>query len=282
MCRHFPFLFLLSLISVSCGGLEYGKVSYSDSPKVINVSHYDPKEKQRSGRSYTPLNQAALRANGAHGLIARCAKGPTLDTKCADFLVGAERQGMLLGSYYYLLPDSDPHYHAHRFINRLRSIKASRGLRTDRILLVADIHTDCSISRAVYFVSEIKSITGKYPVIYIENGPGMRARLNAASAREKSILRQCPYWLALYSDKHAGLETPLRLTQASGIWSNWVMWQYGGVWWKNGRSVPHNYHRGSWHTPKYFGNLDRPIERSGFNGSTSELYSFWNSRAWKW
>lgn len=282
MHRCIPFLILISLLTSSCGGFEYGKVSYAQSPQIINVSHYDPKERQRSGSSYSPLNLSALKANGAHGLIARCGKGPVLDTKCSDFLVGAERQGMLLGSYYYLLPDSNPSYHAQRFINRLREIKRTRGLRTDRILLVADIHTDCNVAQTVAFVSEIRRLTGQYPVIYIENGPGIRARLRAASSSQKAVLRQCPYWLALYSDKHSGLETPQRLAQASGIWSNWVMWQYGGVWWKNGRSVPHNYRRGTWQTPQYFGNIDRPLERSGFNGSTSELYSFWNSRAWKW
>ena len=83
----------VTLLLPSCG--EYGKVSYGKSPKIINVSGYDPKEKQRAGRSYSPSDQSALKANGAHGLIARCAKGPELDHKCADFLAGADRHGEL-------------------------------------------------------------------------------------------------------------------------------------------------------------------------------------------
>ena len=48
-------------------------------PHIINVSAYDPKERQRSGSSYTTNNLSTLRRNGALGLIARCGKGYKLD-----------------------------------------------------------------------------------------------------------------------------------------------------------------------------------------------------------
>jgi len=276
---HLITLALTILIS-SCA--QYGKVSYEESPKIINVSNYDPKEKQRSGRSYSPSDQSALKANGAHALIARVAKGTALDTKCADFLAGADRQGLMLGSYYYLLPGSSPEFHANRFINRLREIKASRGIRADRILLVADIDTNCRPAEIVAFVSKIKKLTGKYPVIYLENSDTIRANLRNASSAQKAVMRQCPYWLALYSTDHATIKTPQQLAKASGVWSTWCMWQYGGVWWKNGKSQPYNYQGGSWQTPRYFGNLDRPLERSGFNGSLEELRQFWYNQSWVW
>ncbi|MFK7911287.1 MAG: GH25 family lysozyme [Akkermansiaceae bacterium] len=282
MTHRFLNLATIALLTLASSCSPYGKVSYSESPKIINVSHYDPKEKQRSGRSYSPADQSALKANGAHGLIARCGKGPVLDTKCSDFLAGAERQGMLLGSYYYLLPNTSPSYHADRFINRLLEIKKSRGLRTGSILLVADIHTNCSAAEMVAFVEGIKKRTGKYPVVYLENSSAIRRTLNNATRAHKSVLRKCPYWLALYSNTNSGLETPRKLTKASGVWGDWCMWQYGGVWWKNGRSVPYNYRGGKWKTPKYFGNLDRPVERNGFNGTTEELYAFWEKHSWAW
>ncbi|MBK1829103.1 hypothetical protein JIN77_00045 [Verrucomicrobiaceae bacterium R5-34] len=275
-------LLLLATLLLTASCSQYGKVSYQESPKVINVSHYDPKEKQRPGRSYSPANQSALRANGAHGLIARCAKGPVLDTKCADFLAGADRQGLLLGSYYYLLPGSSPNYHAERFVNRLREIKATRGIRADRILMVADIDTNCQAEQIVSFVTRIQQLTGKYPVVYLENGDAIRNTLQNATGRQKAILRQCPYWLALYSRSHPKLKTPQQLANSSGIWNTWCMWQYGGVWWKNGKSQPYNYRGGSWQTPRYFGNLDRPIERNGFNGSLEELRRFWYDQSWVW
>jgi hypothetical protein len=76
------FLSLAVVLLSSCGS-KYGKVSYREAPKFINVSAYDPKERQRSGRGYTPHNQTALKVNGSRALIARCAKGYELDSKCA-------------------------------------------------------------------------------------------------------------------------------------------------------------------------------------------------------
>jgi GH25 family lysozyme M1 (1,4-beta-N-acetylmuramidase) len=272
-----PFVFVF----LSCSQ-EYGKVSYSAAPKVINVSEYDPKERQRNGSSYTPLNQSALKKNGALGLIARCGKGDHIDNKCADFLVGAERQGMLLGTYYYLLPDSNPTALADKYIARLRQIKRSRNLQTRKILLAADIHTQCQAWQIVAYLKRIKQLTGVTPVVYLENSDSIRRTLNNASASQKRFLRQHPYWLALYSSGYSGLETPQKLANASGVWGSWAMWQYGGVWWENGGSKPHHYRGGSWRTPKYFGNLSQPTERNGFNGSKAALYRFWNRHSWAW
>lgn len=271
-----PLVFLLA----SCA--EYGKVGYRDAPKVINVSEYDPKERQRSGSSYTPLNQYALKKNGALGLIARCGKGTHIDTKCADFLQGAEAQGFLLGTYFYLLPSDNPTATADRYIARLQQIKRSRGLRTSKVLLCADIHPKCSAWQIVTYLKRIKQRTGVTPVVYLENSDSLRSTLNNASRSQKSFLRKHPYWLALYSDKSARFPTPQKLAEGSGIWSNWVMWQYGGVWWKNGRSNPYYYRGGNWQTPKYFGDLSQPTERNGFNGSKEELYAFWNKHSWAW
>src|SRR5688572_15464750 len=71
-------------------------------PTIINVSAYDPKEKQRGGVSYSEHNVSALRANGASALIARAGKGGNLDEKCGNFLASADREGMLPGIYYRL------------------------------------------------------------------------------------------------------------------------------------------------------------------------------------
>ncbi len=269
-----------SVILSSCN--QYGKVSYKDSPQVINVSSYDPKEVQRGGKSYTPLDQSNLRRNGALGQIARCSKGYTLDSKCSDFLVGAERQNMLLGTYHYLQPYSSATAQANLYLNRLQTIKRTRGLQTDRILLVADIDTKCSVAHMITFVTHIKNRTGVYPLIYIENGEGIRARLRNASSRQKRILKKCPYWLALYSNKYPGISTPQALIKATNVWSTWSLWQYGGVEWERGRSVSKHYEKGSWDTPKYFGNMSRPMERNGFNGSKRDLYQMWKKHSWEW
>ena len=142
---RFHYLLLPIVLLCSNCASQYGKVSFQESPKIINVSEYDPKEKHRPGRSFTPSNQAALKANGALGLIARCGKGTHMDTKCTDFLIGAEHQGMLLGSYFYVLPRSSGQSQANAYIRRLTQIKNAYPFQTQKILLVADFDNHCSI-----------------------------------------------------------------------------------------------------------------------------------------
>ncbi|MGJ8657395.1 MAG: glycoside hydrolase family 25 protein [Akkermansiaceae bacterium] len=275
-------LSLISLCLFSSCGSQYGKVSYKKSPTIINVSSYDPKETQRSGNSYSPLDQSSLRRNGGLGQIARCSKGYTYDSKCSDFLVGAERQGMLLGAYHYVTPNSSATAQADRFVARLRSIKRTRSLRTSSIMLVGDIDSKCTVPQMIAFIKRIKSLTGTYPMIYIENGELIRSRLRNASFFEKRILKKCPYWLALYSPNYPSISTPKKLIQATDVWKTWSLWQYGGVEWEGGRSRPKHYVKGSWKTPRYLGDLAKPLERNGFNGSQKELYKFWAKHSWRW
>lgn len=273
---------LISLCLFSSCGSQYGKVSYENSPAIINVSSYDPKETQKSGASYSPLDQSNLRRNGALGQIARCSKGYSYDSKCSDFLVGAERQGMLLGAYHYLTPYSNASKQADRFVARLKSIKRSRGLRTSSIMLVGDIDSKCTVPQMITFIKRVRSLTGTYPMIYIENGELIRSRLRNASYLKKRLLKKCPYWLALYSPDYPGIPTPQKLIRATKVWKTWSLWQYGGVEWERGRSAPKHYSNGSWKTPRYFGSLAKPIERNGFNGSQQELYEFWAKHSWRW
>lgn len=256
----------------------------TSAPQVVNVSHYDPKERQRRGASYSVSDLSALRRNGALGLIARCGKGRELDEKCASFLAAAERQGMRLGSYYFVLDGVDPAWQADRFINRLRAIKSARRLRSNEILLVGDFDQASSASDIVRFIDRIEKRTGALPMIYLENSKRLRATLSRATAAQKRRIRQCPYWLALYSDSEPGMETPARLMAQYGIWDRWVLWQYGGVLWdkRRGRSQAKYYNAGRWRSPPYFGDLDRPLERNAFNGSTADLHRFWAEQSWKW
>lgn len=274
------FSLMTILLFNSCS--QYGSVSYEDSPQIINVSAYDPKETQRAGNSYSPLDQANLKKNGALGQIARCSKGYDLDSKCSDFLVGADRQNMLLGAYHYLQPYGSAEAQADLFVNRLKSIKRSRGIKANKIVLVADVDQKATIPHVIRFVERIHYRTGKWPMIYIENGELIRSRLRNATSAQKRILRKCPYWLALYSDTYPGIGTPQALIKATGVWSSWTLWQYGGVEWEGGRSRSKHYRSGQWMTPKYFGNMSKPLERNGFNGSERELYILWENHGWKW
>ena len=267
------------LLLNSCGGGGYGRIGLTDAPKVVNVSSYDPKERQRSGDSFSEHNVSALKRNGAHGLIARCGKGMVLDDKCADFLSSASRSGLMLGTYYFVLKSASPTRQADQYIDRLREIAAQRGLTGRRILLVGDFDTKSSPADLVAFIDRVEQRTGVLPVIYLENSAQLRASLSAASPAQKRRIRQCPYWLALYS--HAsGFRTPQDLMDAYGIWNNWAMWQYGGVEW-SGRSNSKHYVHGPWRAPQYFGTMDRPLEHNAFNGNLKELYGFWAKHSWE-
>lgn len=278
--RIFPLLLpLIPFLLNSCGG-GYGRVGLVDAPKVVNVSSYDPKEKQRAGDSFTSQNVSALKQNGAQGLIARTGKGTLIDEKCADFLSAANRQGMMLGTYYFVLKTSDPVWQADRYVSRLREIAAQRGLLGQEILLVGDFDTKSSPSDIVRFIDRIEKLTGVLPVIYLENSAGLRSTLSHANPAEKRRIRQCPYWIALYSHT-GGFHTPRHLMKAYGIWDEWAMWQYGGVEWAHGRSNSKRYHHGPWQAPEYFGTMDRPLEHNAFNGSADELRAFWSKHSWR-
>ena len=84
---HVPNELVASSKAASPEGFRW---SLTSAPQIINVSAYDPKERQRKGSSYSVNDLSALRRNGALGLIARCGKGRKLDEKCAAFLLAAE------------------------------------------------------------------------------------------------------------------------------------------------------------------------------------------------
>lgn len=277
---HQWLLILPILFLASCA--QHGKVSFKESPQVINVSQYDPKERQRSGTSFTPLNQHTLKANGAHALIARTGKGTHIDTKCAHFLVGAENADLMLGTYFFVLPDTSATAQAQRYINTLKKIKESYPFTTKKVLLVADFDTKLPVANMVTFLKEVRRLTGIKPVVYLENGDTIRTNLKNASYSQKSFLRSHPYWLALYSQNHKKYKTPKQLVKGSHVWKDWAMWQYAGVWWENGKSKPYYYQGGNWQTPPYFGNLSHPSERNGFNGDYKEFLKFWDSHSWAW
>lgn len=249
--------------------------------QIINVSAYDPKERQRSGRSYSENDVSALRDNGARGLIARAGKGGALDTKCGNFLAAADRAGMLPGVYYRVQRHVDAGTQADQFVARAQSLARSHAWNASSLLLCADFDGDLSLSAILRFMERVESRTGVVPVAYLENSTQLKQTLSRADAASKAKLRRMPYWLALYAhDSGAGPVypapgNPAGLVKQYQVWSDWTMWQYGGVDWQGGRSRPKVYNHGSYRFPLYFGNVDRPVERNVFRGSQASLESFW-------
>lgn len=253
-------------------------------PQIINVSAYDPKERQREGRGYTEHDLSALRANGASALIARAGKGGNLDTKCANFLVSADRAGLLPGVYYRLQTHVDAVKQADQFIDRAQALAKSRSWSAPSLLLCGDFDAQSRLSDILRFMDRVESRTGVVPVAYLENSPHLKILLGGADAATKAKLRRMPYWLALYSHESGANPQypqfpppvhPRGLLDQYRVWGDWTMWQYGGVDWENGGSRPKVYNHGPYRFSPYFGNLDRPIERNVFNGSHQQLRTFW-------
>ena len=248
-------------------------------PQIINVSAYDPKEKQRRGASYSEHDVSALRANGARALIARAGKGGNLDERCGNFLASADRVGMLPGVYYRLQTHVDAEKQADQFIARAQSLARSRSWNAPALLLCADFDAKSRLSDILRFMGRIESRTGVVPVAYLENSPHLKALLSNADADAKAKIRRMPFWLALYSNTYAA--GPRGLLGQYDVWSNWTMWQYGGVEWQRGRSRPRVYNAGAHRFPLYFGNMDRPLERNVFNGSLGSMQAFWQRHGLK-
>jgi GH25 family lysozyme M1 (1,4-beta-N-acetylmuramidase) len=270
-----------------CGG-GFGGTSVRQSPAILNVSGWDPKEVQRGGDRYSPYDLGALRRNGAVGLIARSGKGPALDPKFADFLTSADREGLLLGAYHFVTLQPSARAQADAFVDRVQAVARQRGLSRRKILLVGDFDTHSSPDRLVDFIRRVEQRTGVTPVVYLENSAALRRSLSSASADQKRIIRRAPYWIALYGP--AGTErsmgdgdlTPDALMAQYGIWDRWAMWQYGGVLWQNGRSTPKHYNTPRWRSPRYFGRMAHPMERNVFRGSADALSRFWDRHGLAW
>jgi len=281
------FLFPLALLLSQCASPVTGQAPVPGAapsrglPQIINVSAYDPKERQREGRGFSENDVSGLRANGAVGLIARAGKGGNLDTKCAAFLASADRVGMLPGIYYRQQKHVDAVIQADQFVARAQALARSRSWKAPALLLCGDYDANLSLSDILRFMDRVESRTGVVPVAYLENSTHLKQLLSSADGATKARLRRAPYWLALYAhDSGAGPVYPAPghpqgLLDQYRVWGNWTLWQYGGVDWEGGRSRPKVYNHGSWRFSPYFGNLDRPAERNVFNGSPAALQGFW-------
>jgi hypothetical protein len=241
-------------------------------PTIVNLSSYDPKESQRTGRGFTEHDLSAIANSGTRGIIARAGKGGELDGKCANFLAAADREGMHLGIYYRTLPGVPVLRQADQFADRALALAASRQWRSGSLLLCADFDAKASLKHMLRFLDRVEARTGVKPVIYLENSEHLKRVLSAATPEVKARLLQHPYWLALYGSARGG---PDVLLKRYAVWPKWTLWQYGGVIWQGGRSVPKVYSSPEQRFSRYLGALDRPVERSVFNGNTLELAMFW-------
>ncbi|YCM43935.1 GH25 family lysozyme [Verrucomicrobiaceae bacterium 227] len=258
------------------------RVNYSGSShEIINVSAYDPKERHRSGSGYSEHDVSALKRNGARGLIARAGKGGDLDEKCASFIASADRAGLLAGVYYRVQKHKSPESQADQFVSRAKSLTSRRPSGVAPLLLCGDYDGDLSLSQILRFMDRVEARTGVVPITYLENSQALKLQTRSADSRTRARLLRAPYWVALYSHESGkgpvfpAPGSPEGLVKQYGLWSNWTMWQYGGVSWENRRSNPKVFSHGRYRNNQYFGNMDRPLERNLFRGSYQSLVGFW-------
>lgn len=248
---------------------------------VINVSSYDPKGKLRNGQSYSEHDVSALRRNGAKALIARAGKGGNLDEKCATFLASADRAGLLPGVYYRVQRHVSAVKQADQFVNRARALARSRNWNASSLLLCGDYDGDLPLSSILAFMDRVEAQTGVVPVAYLENSQALKLQTSRADRSTRARLLRAPYWLALYSHESGAGPVfpapgnPRGLVRQYNLWSDWTMWQYGGVGWEQRAARPKVYSHGRYRFPQFFGDLDRPIERNVFRGSAADLAAFW-------
>lgn len=98
-------------------------------------------------------------------------------------------------------------------------------------------------------MDRVESRTGVVPVAYLENSTQLKQTLSRADAATKAKLRRMPYARFVCSRQWRGAVYPAPgnpngLVRQYDVWSNWTMWQYGGVDWQGGRSQPKVYNHG--------------------------------------
>ncbi len=212
---------------------------------------------------------------------------PAFENKCAAFIASADRAGMLPGLYYRVQKQVDPVKQADQFVDRAISLARGRRWDAPALLLCGDYDGNLPLSSILRFMDRVESRTGVIPVAYLENSQEMKLRTSRADRKTRIRLRRAPYWLALYSHtsgagpNSTAQGTPRGLLDQYRLWNDWSMWQYGGVDWERGHSRPKVYSHDRYQFDRYFGDMDRPVERNVFRGSESDLSVFWQRHGLK-
>jgi lysozyme len=231
------------------------------SNSVVNLSHYD----------LMRPNFAAMKSEGILGVIHE-ATYPRfeIDSKYIERQQAATRAGLLWGAYHYG-NGTDPIRQADHFLSVVSNAWAQIDARArpSGILLVLDFEKNghypggtMRLDQAIAFVERIRERTGKYPGIY-SGEYHIQRTLNGArlSSAQTGVLGNCWLWLANYSSQ----------PRATSPWDFWQLWQYCG----DGRcKLPRSAY------PKSVANVLK-AERNIFNGTRTELQTFWQERGWQ-
>ncbi len=169
-------------------------------PDVVDIYHGDTVDSFHD-----------MAASGVKGVIAKASQGVTLDSAYKSFeaRVKSLETPMLFGAYHFAT-NRDAIAQATYFLSRI-----SKGTL---MVLDCERHTgdQVTVAQSEDFVHEIIRRTSSIPVLYY--GEWLLEQEASGGIGARSILRQCPSWIARY-----GSTCP---TPIAG--SDLVLWQFTG------------------------------------------------------
>jgi len=200
---------------------------------VIDISHHN------GNVDFGKLKQA-----GIVGVIHKATQGSTDgDPTYNSHRDAAKAAGLLWGAYHFGT-DSDGVKQAINFLNVVGDASGT--------LVALDFESNptgstMSLEEARAFVTQIQSVTGRFPGFY--SGHDIKQALGSGT---DSVLGSCWFWLAQYG--------PTAVVPQN--WKTWTLWQYtDGALGPDPTDIPG------------VGRFDRDL----FNGSEDQLRTFWGT-----
>jgi lysozyme len=190
------------------------------------------------------LNFTKLQEAGIVAIIHKATEGRTFkDPKYNARKKRALELGFLWGAYHFS-SGVDPIAQAKNFLS-------VEDAQEPNVLIALDWEestsgADMNLAQARQFVSEVKTRTGRFPLIY----GGSLIRENVT--KEDKILKNCPLWYVRYKEKPLGIPTH--------TWPTFTLWQY-----TDGKIGPEPRK-----TPGASG-----ADRNRFNGTVKQLKAAW-------
>lgn len=160
---------------------------------------------------------AWIKVGGADGSLYR-------DARAGDNLAGAPAAGIVYGTYYFCVPDSDPRRQAHHAV----TLGHGRG----QLPPAADVESNPNglSQRAIdewctAFCAEIHHLTGRESIIYTYSGARLVGYTDAAPGH-------CRLWIANYGSRDTpGTIPPAFSPHIPPAWARrgWDVWQFNST-----------------------------------------------------
>ena len=206
--------------------------------------------------SRNELQGADVAAAARAGLLALWAKTSQgrdwLDPTFAEWEKAARENSLLFGAYHFASGSSDGRQQADFFLAHVNPLTTLLALDWENNPDTKN--GNMSLANAELFVSRVREMTGRWPVLY-----SGRSFLDEHAIARSSVLGHCPLWLAQYGEEPKHIPSP---------WDAFDLWQYSDV--ANG---PHDQVRFPRETP----GLGRKVDRSAFFGDAAALREWWRN-----